>query len=87
MCPMMGRMPVKSISRKNLPEAESRGAELYSKFCSECHGLPDPKNYRVKEWPLIVEKMDDIIKELKQGNPLSDEDKKQIILYLQEYSG
>ena len=58
MCPMMGRMPVKGIARKALPESESIGAELYSQYCSQCHALPSPKAHSAREWEESLARMD-----------------------------
>jgi cytochrome c5 len=77
---------LKVINKGELPAPESKGALLFKDTCSQCHDLPAPQNYTAKEWPLIVEKMDDIIRDSKQGTPLSDEDKERITQYLQEYS-
>lgn len=77
---------LKVIKREDLPSPESKGALVFKDTCSQCHDLPAPQNHTPEEWPLIVEKMEDIIKDWEQGNPLSDKDKKRITRYLQEYS-
>jgi len=45
-----------------LPNAESRGAKLLGKYCTQCHGLPDPKAYSADEWPRIMGHMSTHIK-------------------------
>jgi cytochrome c5 len=81
------RHALKTIKKEALPAPESTGALLFKNTCSQCHDLPDPHNYSPEEWPRIVEKMDDIIRDSDQISPLSDKDKEGIIRYLQEYSG
>ncbi len=40
-----------------LPEPNSRGAKLLTTFCTQCHGLPDPKSYSGDKWPDVMERM------------------------------
>jgi len=40
-----------------LPEPNSRGAKLLTTYCTQCHGLPDPKSYSGDKWPDVMERM------------------------------
>ncbi len=45
------------LAAKSLPEPESRGARLFSRHCSQCHNLPNPKMYSSDEWPMMFNRM------------------------------
>ncbi len=45
------------LAAKTLPEPESEGAKLFSRFCSQCHNLPNPKMYSSDEWPMMFNRM------------------------------
>jgi cytochrome c553 len=40
-----------------LPEPNSLGAKLLTTYCTQCHGLPDPKSYSGDKWPDVMERM------------------------------
>lgn len=40
-----------------LPNADSRGAKLMGTYCTQCHGLPDPRAYSADEWPRVMARM------------------------------
>jgi cytochrome c5 len=41
----------------NLPQAESRGAQLVVRYCVQCHHLPNPAMHPADRWPKVVERM------------------------------
>lgn len=41
----------------SLPEANSRGAKLASKYCGQCHALPSPTLHTSSEWSLVTQRM------------------------------
>jgi len=55
-CMMRDRMP-KGISPEQLPDPDSQGANLLSRFCSQCHGVPAPGMHTADEWPVVVARM------------------------------
>jgi len=41
----------------SLPEANSRGAQLVSKYCSQCHAPPPPSLHTQEEWVGVTQRM------------------------------
>lgn len=41
----------------SLPEADSKGAQLVSKYCSQCHASPSPSLHTGEEWGEITSRM------------------------------
>lgn len=41
----------------SLPEPESKGAQLVSKYCSQCHASPSPSLHTGEEWGEITSRM------------------------------
>ena len=54
--PMGASLPP-AIDSAELPEPESRGAVLFTRYCASCHALPDPAAHTASEWPAVVERM------------------------------
>ncbi|MBH0210135.1 MAG: cytochrome c [Nitrospira sp.] len=54
---MMGGMLPPGITPQDLPEPESRGAKLLSRYCSQCHNLPSPRMHTAEDWPRIAGRM------------------------------
>jgi len=67
-----------------IPDPDSPEARLYTERCTQCHSLPHPKRHRFHEWVHFVTLMKEPME--KKGTPLSDEDKKVILGYLQKHS-
>jgi len=47
-----------------LPEANSRGAQLVDKYCSQCHARPSPSLHTSEEWASVTQRMRGHIGEL-----------------------
>ena len=76
---------LKSVNPRAIPARKTPGALLFASSCSRCHALPDPRLYTAAEWPAIVAKMQGYMKSM--GKPvLSDQDKQEIIHYLQKHA-
>jgi cytochrome c5 len=75
-----------SIQKEALPNAQSEGAESFSKACSRCHALPDPSKHLSSEWPAVVSRMRQHMIQLKMGD-ITDEQAEQILDYLEQNSG
>lgn len=69
-----------------LPEAGSRGAALFQEACSQCHELPDPGLHTSGEWPAVVERMRDRMREWGR-RVISDEERDAIVGYLGRHAG
>jgi mono/diheme cytochrome c family protein len=75
-----------SIQKEELPDAQSEGAELFSKDCSKCHALPDPSKHLSTEWPAVISRMRQHMVQLKMDN-LSDQEADEILNYLEQNAG
>lgn len=45
------------IPASDLPDPESRGAELAAAFCGQCHGLPSPRRHTAEDWEATARRM------------------------------
>ncbi len=54
---MMPDMLPPGIKPEALPEPDSRGAKLLSRYCTQCHNLPSPAMHSAVEWPVITDRM------------------------------
>ncbi len=54
---MMGNRMPQGIKPNQLPEADSEGAHLLSRYCSQCHGIPGPGMHTADEWLNVVSRM------------------------------
>ncbi len=54
---MMGDMLPIGVEPSQLPDPDSRGAELLSRYCSQCHGIPSPRLHTGQEWPNVLTRM------------------------------
>ena len=43
---MMGGAMPRARDPAQLPQPESAGAKLVTQYCTQCHGLPDPKQHK-----------------------------------------
>ena len=41
----------------SLPEADSRGAQLVGKYCTQCHAAPSPSLHTKEEWAGVTQRM------------------------------
>lgn len=53
---MLGMLPP-GVKPENLPDPASRGAQLLSHYCTQCHDLPNPAMHTADEWPAITNRM------------------------------
>ena len=68
-----------------LPDAASPAAQLMTKRCGGCHGVPNPGLHPANEWPNVVFRMQKHI--TKKGRPALAPDEKLIVLeYLQKHA-
>ena len=87
----MGGMPP-AVGPAELPEPNSAGAKLVTRYCSQCHGLPSPKQHSASGWPLTVARMNMRMQWMSRNNssmniqaPTEDELSK-LIAYLQKHA-
>ena len=55
--PMLERILPPGFEPRQLPQRESRGAQLTVRYCVQCHNLPNPAMHHAAKWPTIVERM------------------------------
>jgi cytochrome c5 len=41
----------------DLPDSSSEAAQTYAKFCSACHGIPNPSSHSATDWPVVLRRM------------------------------
>ena len=54
---MLERILPRSIEPRDLPEPRSEGARLTSRYCVQCHYLPNPQMHTADKWNTIVVRM------------------------------
>lgn len=45
------------IDPSTLPEPQVRGAQLLTRYCTQCHALTGPGRHTAEEWPAVLERM------------------------------
>jgi hypothetical protein len=55
--PLLERILPPTFEAQQLPERDSRGAELTLRYCVQCHNLPNPAMHHAAKWPGIVQRM------------------------------
>jgi len=54
---MLERILPPAIDPQQLPEPQSDGARLTTRYCVQCHHLPNPQMHSAERWQPIVERM------------------------------
>lgn len=55
--PMLERILPPTFPAANLPEPASRGAQLFVRYCVQCHHLSNPAMHEAEKWPKVVARM------------------------------
>jgi cytochrome c5 len=50
-------LPPPGVTPADLPEPNSKGAQLEAQFCAQCHNLPAPAMHSATDWPSIARRM------------------------------
>jgi cytochrome c5 len=50
-------LPPPDMKPADLPEPNSKGAQLLGQFCAQCHNLPSPAMHSATDWPSIARRM------------------------------
>ena len=50
-------LPPPDVKPGDLPEPNSKGAQLLGQYCAQCHSLPSPAMHSATDWPSIVRRM------------------------------
>ncbi|MCB1702142.1 MAG: hypothetical protein KDI14_15050 [Halioglobus sp.] len=54
---MMGGAMPPALGLAQLPEPDSAGAKLLTRFCTQCHNLPSPKQHSASGWSVTLARM------------------------------
>ena len=68
---------------EGLSGKQGKEVDAYFDVCSRCHALPDPTAHTAEEWTTVVNRMSNNMTNLGM-EPMSTEQKKQIVTYLQD---
>jgi cytochrome c5 len=71
------------ISPEAVPGATSAAASLFAQTCSRCHALPSPQMHTASQWPAVVDRMRQHMKDF-HLNVISAENAGIITEYLQK---
>ena len=55
--PMLERILPPTFDARQLPQPDSRGAQLTRGYCVQCHNLPNPAMHHAAKWPAVVQRM------------------------------
>ncbi len=89
---MMGGAMPRALDPAQLPEPDSAGARLLTQYCSQCHGLPSPKQHTAAGWPATVARMNTRMQWMSRNNsPMNiaaptEAELQSLVAYLQKYS-
>lgn len=50
-------LPPPGVAAGDLPDPQSRGAQLVIQYCSQCHSLPTPTMHSATDWPSVARRM------------------------------
>jgi mono/diheme cytochrome c family protein len=50
-------LPPSGVAAGDLPDPQSRGAQLVIQYCSQCHSLPTPTMHSATDWPSVARRM------------------------------
>jgi len=78
-------MAVPARAATPIPDADAPEAKIYAATCSACHALPHPKRLYYRQWEHMLKLMDVRIAE-RNMEPISDGDKKAIMVYLKHHA-
>jgi len=57
MCALYPEVMPPGLSRQQLPEPDTTGADLMVNYCTQCHELPGPGRHTASEWPMVLNNM------------------------------
>ncbi len=50
-------LPPPGVQAADLPDPNSKGAQLVVQYCGQCHNLPSPQMHSATDWPSIARRM------------------------------
>lgn len=88
---MMGGAMPPAADPAQLPEPKGAGAKLLTRYCTQCHGLPNPNQHSAQGWPTTVTRMQTRMQWMERNSPMgiqapSDAELKTLLSYLQSHA-
>lgn len=89
---MMGGQLPPGINPKELPSAQSQGAQILNRYCTQCHELPGPGMHTANEWPAVVNRMNERMRMMSGSRMMqdikapTDSEIRSLLAYLQEHA-
>jgi cytochrome c5 len=86
---MMPGMLPPGVKPGDLPDPDSKGARLLTRYCSQCHYLPSPRMHTAEEWPHVVVRMFNRMRMMSGMMGIespSPEERQIIVAYLEAHS-
>jgi len=71
--------------RRAYPELNTQAGRVFTRTCSQCHVLPDPRQHTAAQWPAVVARMQLHMRE-RNVPPPGEGDVKQIDSFLAQYA-
>lgn len=71
-----------ATAQAGYPQPQSAGAKLLHRYCSSCHGAPQPSAHTAAQWPNVVARMEQH-RVLRGFGPMDPHDLERLIDYLQ----
>ena len=71
--------------RRAYPELNTQAGRVFTRTCSQCHVLPDPRQHTAAQWPSVVARMQQYMRE-RNVPPPGEGDVKQIDSFLAQYA-
>lgn len=88
---MMGGVMPPATDPAQLPEPTAAGAKLLTRYCTQCHGLPNPNQHSAEGWPMTVARMQTRMQWMARNSPMginapSEAELKTLLSYLQTHA-
>jgi cytochrome c2 len=88
---MMPDLVPPGVNPEDLPDPNSKGAQLIVYYCTACHNLPSPSMHSAEEWPVVADRMFRRMSRMSGGMMMnvempSPEEQQDIVAYLRAHS-
>lgn len=88
---MMPDLVPPGVNPEDLPDPNSKGAQLLVYYCTACHNLPSPSMHTEEEWSVVADRMFRRMSRMSGGMMMniempSPEEQNEIVAYLKAHS-
>ena len=88
---MMPDLVPPGVNPEDLPDPDSKGAQLLVYYCTACHNLPSPSMHTEEEWSVVADRMFRRISRMSGGMLIniempSPQEQQEIVTYLKTHS-